>query len=134
MEDCIFCKIIEGKIPSEKVYEDSNTFAFLDINPNAKGHTLVVPKKHSENIEKADDESLVNLIKTVKKIVKALKKEYKGVTLRLNEGKTSGQIVDHIHFHIIPRSEKDNFPHWPHLKYKENETKEYAEKIRKLIK
>ena len=133
MEDCLFCKIIKGKIPCEKVYEDSDTIAFLDINPNNKGHTLVTPKKHFENMEKADDKSLISAIKTVKKIVKALKKDFPGVNVRVNEGKIAGQLIFHLHFHVIPRLDNDNFPHWPHIKYKDNEIKEYAEKIKKNL-
>ncbi|MFV0479668.1 MAG: HIT family protein [Anaerorhabdus sp.] len=109
---CIFCKIIQGDLPSFKVYEDEYVLAFLDINPVTLGHTLVVPKHHVENIEHASEECLMHLAKTLPTIANQIKStcQAKGFNYLSNSEKVSGQLVDHLHFHIIPRySEQDNF-------------------------
>ncbi|MEI6597253.1 MAG: HIT family protein, partial [bacterium] len=105
MENCIFCKIITGEIPSYKVYEDEQILAFLDINPVNHGHTLVVPKKHFVNIEETDEQVLYLIIKIVKKIGASLKKNLgvAGYNVLENNDPVAGQIVPHLHFHIIPR-------------------------------
>lgn len=102
-EECIFCKIIEGEIPSYKVYEDENVVAFLDANPVAKGHTLVVPKKHVENIHEAKEMSY--MWEAVVEVSNAVKKAYKpeGINIEANNGEIAGQEVFHLHFHITPR-------------------------------
>ena len=109
MENCIFCKIIKCEIPSKKVYEDNDTLAFLDINPANTGHTIVVPKKHFENIYKIDEDVLESLIKTVKKVATTIKENLKadGINIIQNNGRQAGQIVNHVHFHIIPRFKGD---------------------------
>lgn len=109
MKDCIFCKITNGKIPSNKVYEDENFFAFLDITPKSEGHTLVIPKKHFENIFDADEEILSLYGGVFKKISDKLKEDYNydGVNIVNNSGKASGQEVMHLHFHVIPRYSQD---------------------------
>jgi len=107
--DCIFCKIVRGEIPSKKVYEDKDTLAFLDINPANPGHTLVVPKKHSEDITKSDEEDIANVMRVVKNITTNLKEKMNaiGVNVMQNNGKPAGQIVAHTHFHVIPRYPND---------------------------
>jgi histidine triad (HIT) family protein len=107
--ECIFCKIIEGKIPCYKVYEDNNVFAFLDINPINKGHVLVLSKKHYENLFDIKEPDLIEVIKIVQKVVKTLDQLSlgKGFTIMQNNGKDSGQAVPHIHFHVIPRTSGD---------------------------
>lgn len=108
--ECLFCKIVKNEVPSKKVYEDSNTLAFLDINPANPGHTLVMPKKHAENIFDIDDESLKNTISVVKEMAKSIKEKMNAVGINVvqNNGKQAGQIVNHVHFHVIPRFENDN--------------------------
>jgi len=112
MSDCIFCKIIKGDLPSAKVYEDEDVFAFLDISPVTKGHTLVIPKVHNENIYDMEAESAAKLFAAVPKIARALKAEFapKGMNLLNNNGAFAGQAVFHYHMHLIPRyDEQDGF-------------------------
>lgn len=104
MEDCIFCKIVKGEIPAQKVYEDDNVLAFNDINPAAPVHVLVIPKKHIENIlklEAEDEYILIELFNSIKKIAKELNLEKDGFRLISNCGKDAGQEVMHLHFHIL---------------------------------
>ena len=104
MEDCIFCKIVKGEIPSEKVYEDENVLAFKDINPAAPIHVLVIPKKHIENvlkIEKEDSKILSGIFESFKEIAKKMGIEEDGFRVVSNCGKDAGQEVMHLHFHIL---------------------------------
>ncbi len=112
MSDCIFCKIVNGEIPSAKVYEDEHVYAFLDISQVTKGHTLVIPKKHSENIFETDPEIAGKVFEAVPKIANAIKKTYnpKGLNLLQNNGEFAYQSVFHLHIHLIPRyDETDGF-------------------------
>ena len=136
MEGCIFCKIINGKIPAAKVYEDSDTVTFLDIMPANRGHCLVVPKKHYETFLDISDEDLKNLIIAAKKVTKALSLSIGNgsYNIVMNNGKEAGQVVAHAHLHIIPRFKGDRLRiKWSHKKYEENEMKEIQEKIRKFV-
>ncbi len=109
MSECIFCKIIEGKIPSYTVYEDEMVIAFLDINPAAIGHTLVIPRKHSENIYDIDRESLNEIMKTAQKIANHYKTTLNCTNVQLihSAGRHAQQEVMHFHLHIVPRFEND---------------------------
>lgn len=102
MENCIFCKIISGEIPSYKVYEDSMILAFLDVNPNSNGHTLIVPKKHYLDLLDIDEDYLNQILKLSKNLGNNLKEKlnYDGFTLIQNNGDC--QEVKHFHFHLIP--------------------------------
>lgn len=133
--DCIFCKIIKGEIPAEKIYEDEKTLAFLDISPNNPGHTLVVAKEHYENIEVISEDLLCDIMKTIKKIGKAIKDGlgYPGYNLILNNDPVAGQLVPHLHFHVIPRRPDDGFKHWQQSKYQPGEAEEAAKKLRSFI-
>ncbi|MBI2564979.1 HIT family protein [Candidatus Woesearchaeota archaeon] len=133
--DCIFCKIISKKIPSDIVYEDDNTIAFLDISPVNKGHTLIVPKKHSENLIASEEKDIHESLNVIKKITPAIIKTVKadGWNLGVNNGPAAGQIVKHTHFHIIPRFSNDGLKHWHKKSYAEAESKQIAEAIRKEI-
>jgi len=103
MDNCLFCKIIKGEVPSYKIYEDDFVYAFLDINPEKPGHTLVVPKKHSENIFNIEKDDLERVIMASKKISQKMEQlGYGGVNIYNNNGEGSGQIVFHFHMHIIP--------------------------------
>ena len=116
---CIFCKIINGEIPAFKIYEDEYVLCFLDISQASEGHTLIVPKKHFENLFDVDQETLNHMAQAVK-IVTNLLKEKLGVTdvnLLNNSGTNAGQTVMHLHFHIIPRKEGDNI----NFSFQENE-------------
>ncbi|MBI2459617.1 MAG: HIT family protein [Parcubacteria group bacterium] len=129
---CLFCKIIAGQIPSYKVYEDESTLAFLDINPVNPGHTLVVPKKHFTNIEEADEPTVCQIIKIVKKIGLSFKKNLAtpGYNLAVNNDPAAGQIVPHLHFHVMPRLLNDGLRPWPQKKYQANQAEEVLNKIK----
>ena len=104
MEDCIFCKIIKGEIPSTKVYEDENVLAFKDINPVTPIHVLVIPKKHYQNILDVNEESkniYGEIFMAMNKIAKELGIEKDGFRVISNCGKDAGQEVMHLHFHIL---------------------------------
>ncbi len=133
MKDCLFCKIIKGEIPSTKIYEDENSFAFLDINPVSIGHTLLIPKKHSRNLFDTEDKTLAILSPILKKLSIAIKKATKsdGINIGINNEPTAGQVVFHLHMHIIPRYKNDNIKMWGGKK--ENYKEEIAEKIKKLL-
>ena len=108
-QDCIFCKIVNKEIPSVQVYEDEDIIAFLDINPANKGHTLVAPKKHYEDIFSVDEEVLKKMIAVVKFLAERIKStmQCEGLNVVQNNGRCAGQLVNHIHFHIIPRFSGD---------------------------
>lgn len=134
MSDCIFCKLVSKEIPAEIVYEDENTMAFLDINPATKGHCLVIPKEHYETILDVPEDVLCNVIKTVKKISLALSKTSPGMNVVQSNGRAAHQEVDHIHFHVIPRSGTDGqLLTWKAGSYAENESKSIANGIRSNI-
>lgn len=104
MDDCLFCKIVKGEIPSTKVYEDEFVYAFKDINPEAPVHILVIPKKHIESInkiEKEDEELIGKIFTTIKKVAKDQKIAESGYRVVSNCGKDAGQTVMHLHFHIL---------------------------------
>ena len=111
--DCIFCSILAGDIPSATIYEDDDILAFLDIGPIIKGHTLVIPKKHVETIHEISEEQLTAVMCGVQKVaaaqVKALGAE--GVNITQANGSVAGQVVPHLHFHVIPRYADDGH-HW----------------------
>lgn len=137
MEDCIFCKIVKGEIPSKKIFEDEKVFVFLDIKPMAKGHCLIIPKQHFENIFDAPEEILKEVIFATKKVVSLLQKSLgvDGVNIFNNNGKTAEQSIFHLHFHILPRYENDGLSilNWMLEKTKEvdqEELKKLAEQIK----
>ena len=111
MEDCIFCKIIKGEIPSFKVYEDEYVFSFADINPIAEGHTLIIPKKHTRDLWEIDEKYLIAVHLASKKIIAAVSEALKpsGVAAMQLNGESVGQSVLHYHLHLIPRL-KDHPP------------------------
>ena len=107
--NCVFCAIAAGEIPSFKIYEDDRFLAYLDINPFSKGHALVIPKEHYPCLAETPDDVLAELIATVKKVAAkvcgALKSD--GFNVVQNNGEAAGQTVKHIHFHIVPRYADD---------------------------
>lgn len=132
MENCIFCKIVKGEIPCDKIYEDENVLAFLDIAPVNIGHSLVIPKKHFVNIYDTPEELVASMIKAAKLISKAIKSgvDADGINVTMNNDPAAGQVVFHSHIHIIPRLESDGFGLWRGRRpYKEGEANEVAKKI-----
>lgn len=111
--DCIFCRIIAGQIPSTKIYEDENTLAFLDIGPLVKGHTLVIPKAHHSLLMESPDDVLKQVIVAVRRVAAALVKGLgaDGVNIHQANGTSAGQVVPHLHVHVVPRYEGDGH-HW----------------------
>jgi histidine triad (HIT) family protein len=113
MEECIFCKIVRGEIPSHKVYENDKVFAFEDINPISEGHTLIVPKRHAANLWEIPDEDLAAVHVASRKIIHAIQKALHPsgvVCLQLN-GRGVNQVVMHYHLHLMPRT--PNSPELP---------------------
>ncbi len=134
MEDCIFCKIVNGEIPSAKIYENDKVFAFLDISPISDGHTLVIPKRHFEKLHDCPAELLGRVSSRLGKIAKAVAAGMNsdGYNVLCNNGRAAGQLVSHLHFHIIPRNSGDGvFNRWPAYKYEEGKTETITAKIRK---
>lgn len=117
MDNCIFCKIASGKAPCYKIYEDELTLAFLDISKDTFGHTLVVPKSHCTNILDCPDDVLAAVIKTVKKVSNHYVQNcgFKGVNILNASGEEAQQSVFHLHFHILPRMDKDEMDAFPKL-------------------
>jgi len=132
MENCIFCKIVAGEIPAHKIWENDHVLAFLDVNPIAKGHTLVIPKKHCMDIFDADDEYLKEITAALKKVSSLIKQDLgaTGVNLMNASGIDAQQTVFHLHFHIIPRFTNDGLDTWPKSDFKDTSLEETAKKIR----
>lgn len=108
--NCIFCAIAAGELPSFKIYEDDVVLAFLDINPFSNGHVLVIPKNHSEGLLDTDDATLADVIARVKKVARHIKAALPcdGFNILQNNGEAAGQTVKHLHFHIVPRLAGDD--------------------------
>jgi len=111
MEDCIFCKIVNGEISTNKVYEDDNFIGILDANPKAEGHTLVIPKKHFKTLLDMPDSLGNELVEAVKKVSLKLIDDGKaeGFNVVVNNFSVAGQLVSHLHVHIVPRKKGDGF-------------------------
>jgi histidine triad (HIT) family protein len=107
---CIFCKIIDGNIPSSKVYEDENILAILDLSQTTYGHTLVMPKKHYQNILEIPSDELATLMVKVQELAKLItaKLNANGVNILVNTNEAAGQTVMHLHIHIIPRYDEND--------------------------
>ncbi len=135
-ENCIFCKIVAGEIPAEKVYEDSEVLGFLTLSPNNKGHVLVIPKDHIENIYGFSDELACRIILATKKIAIAVKNglDADGVNIIMNNEEAAGQVVFHSHTHIVPRFNNDGLhTNLPIKEYLAGEMSEFGEKIKKEV-
>ena len=112
---CIFCKIARKEAPANTVYEDEKVIAFLSIQPINIGHTLVVPKRHYENIYEIPDEEVAYLYKIVKKMASAIKKavDAEGIRIVQNNGEAAGQVIFHLHVHVIPMKKDRQWVHHP---------------------
>lgn len=126
MRNCIFCKIGNGEIPCNKIYENKKFLVFIDIHPVSDGHLLIIPKKHIVWMQDADDKTIGEIFKLTKKMMLALKKSLK---CDLVQVAVVGEEVPHFHIHLIPRYLTDNLPHFPTKKYQDGEEKEIANKI-----
>jgi len=109
MSDCLFCKIADKEMKGDVVYEDEAVMALLDINPRAPGHVFVIPKKHYQDLLAVPDEEMGKIFSAVKKIGEKIKEKTRAdaLTIGINNGRVSGQEIDHLHIHIIPRFKGD---------------------------
>ncbi|MFO7711546.1 MAG: HIT family protein [Candidatus Woesearchaeota archaeon] len=132
---CLFCKIAKGEIPSAKVYEDDEVLAFLDIAPVHPGHCLVIPKEHYVTMVDIPSDLLQKVIAVTKMCAKGVMDATgcDGFNISQNNFRASGQAIDHLHFHVIPRFEGDGLKLWPQGSYKDGEIEEIAESIKKLL-
>ena len=136
VDDCIFCKMVAGQIPVTKIYEDQAVLAFLDIGPISDGHTLVIPKQHFEKLHEYPAELLGQVFSRLGKIAGAIAAAMnsEGYNLLCNNGRAAGQLVEHLHFHIIPRNTADGlFNRWPSYEYKAGIVEEIAARIRENL-
>ena len=136
MSDCIFCKMVAGEIPAAKVYEDDVVLAFLDIGPISEGHALVIPKEHYATLHNCPSEVMGAVASRLGKIARAVADAMgsDGYNILCNNGRAAGQIVEHVHFHVIPRNTGDGvFDRWPAFKYPEGRIGAIAESIRKNL-
>lgn len=108
--DCIFCKIANGEIPSKTLYEDNDFRVILDISPASKGHAIILPKKHADNIYELSDEDASKIFVVAKRVATVMEKVLKcdGMNILQNNGETAGQSLFHLHVHLIPRYKNDN--------------------------
>jgi len=135
MENCIFCQIVKKEIPAKIVYEDDDFLAFLDINPNNPGHTLVIPKVHHEDLFTLPEDVLQKLSLVIKKVALGVKQATKadGINLGMNNGSAAGQVIYHAHVHIIPRFKSDGLKHWPSQTVTEEEMSILQKEITKKM-
>ncbi|ALE03902.1 HIT family protein [Bartonella ancashensis] len=134
-KDNIFAKLIRNEIPSVRVYENNDVIAFMDIKPQAPGHTLIIPRKGSRNLLDADTETLFPVIEAVQKIAIAVKKAFQadGITvMQLNEP-ASHQTVFHLHFHVIPRMEGVELSSHDHITTSTEILEKHAREIQKFL-
>jgi histidine triad (HIT) family protein len=136
MDGCVFCKMAAGEIPVAKVYEDEAVLAFLDIGPISDGHTLVIPRQHCGRIDECDPEELAEVARRLGRIAGAVAAavEADGYNVLSNNGAAAGQVVEHLHFHIIPRKAGDRvFTQWPSYRYRPGQIEEIAAEIRRRL-
>jgi histidine triad (HIT) family protein len=133
-ESCIFCKIARKEAPANVVYEDDKVIAFMSIQPINVGHTLVVPKKHYDNVYEITEEEVAYLYRIVKKVAHAVKKAVnaEGIRIVQNNGAAAGQVIFHLHAHIIPMRQGPHGVHYPRNRGAD-ELKDDALKIRQFL-
>jgi len=138
-EGCIFCRIARGEAPAQIIWEDEQTMAFLDIAPVARGHTLVIPRRHYRDLMSVPDEELAAVMATAKRVARALMEGLgaTGVNVLHASGVAAGQSVFHFHLHLIPRREGDGLDPWPEEGYqgreREREQEDDPEEVCKRI-
>lgn len=131
--ECVFCRIVSGALPSQRVYENDRILAFMDIGPVVKGHVLVIPKEHFENLAVIPLPLLEQVVGIVQKIARAQLRalQAEGINLSQANGEVAGQVVPHIHFHVIPRFHSDGVHrNWHPTEYADrDEMKSFADRI-----
>lgn len=135
MSDCLFCKIVRKEILAEIVHENGKTIAFLDIKPVNPGHVLVVPKEHHPDFASTPVDQLGAAAAVAQKVAKAAMKALgaPGFNIGVNNGRAAGQLVDHMHLHVIPRFDGDGYHLWHGKAYEDGEMKGVAEKLRAAL-
>lgn len=131
--DCIFCKIVAGQIPALKVLQDEEALAFLDIGPLAEGHVLLIPKRHFATLDQMPADVAGAMLRHLPALAAAVQAAVgcQGLNVLQNNGRVAHQVVDHVHFHLIPRNEADAFHfNWPAGKYPQGRAEQLAESIR----
>lgn len=126
---CVFCRVVSGELPSYKVYEDDWVLGILDIRPVGRGHTLVIPKRHFENILDIEEDLMLHIYRVARKVAESQKRALNpaGIGVAQNNGAAAGQIIFHFHTHVIPKWSPDQDRHEPAA----GELEEVAEMIRK---
>ena len=135
--NCIFCKIVAGAIPCVKVLEDAAALAFLDIDPLARGHVLLIPRQHYVTLDQMPADEAGAMLRHLPALGQAVQAavQCEGFNVLQNNGRVAHQVVPHVHFHIIPRNRGDAFCfNWPAGAYKSGEIDELAQAIRRLLK
>lgn len=132
MSDCLFCRIIAGEIPAEKVFEDDRMVAFMDIQPINPGHLLVVPKEHSRDLTEMSPEDVGSLFRLVQHVARSVRDAVgaPGFNIGVNTGGAAGQVVFHTHVHVMPRFDNDGHRHWEKKPMSADEIAEVAGRIR----
>ena len=136
MSDCIFCRIVSGEVPSARVYETEEVLAILDINPVAPGHTLLLSKEHVPGVLEAGPEVLAALAQALSTVARGVVRatEAEGLNVLLNSGRPAGQLVPHLHFHLIPRRSGDGLRlEWRPGSYPEGEMEAHRRRIAQAI-
>ncbi len=132
-QECIFCKLVRNEIPSKKIYDDKDVMAFLDINPASIGHSMIIPKKHFANLHEIDDHTLGKVMGVAKIIAERAMKRLaaQGVNILQSNGRHAGQIIDHMHVHVIPRYDNDNIMlRFPRAQLSEEDMKKIQDKMK----
>ena len=132
-DDCIFCKLSNGDIPTNALYEDDVVKVIFDLNPASKGHVLILPKNHFDDIYSMDDATAAHVFQVAVKVAKAMKETLgcEGLNIVQNNGEIAGQTVFHFHMHLIPRKAGDQaVPEWEHLSLSDDEMKEICDKMK----
>lgn len=135
MQDCIFCKIVRKEIPVSIVFESETIAAFLDIKPVNPGHMLVIPKDHYSDFVSTPSERLGDIASVAQKVARAAMQalDARGFNIAVNNGRVAGQVVDHMHLHVMPRFEGDGHELWHGKAYAEGEMREVAGKLREAL-
>jgi len=134
-DDCIFCAIVRGEIPSAKVYEDELTYAFLDLNPLTRGHSLVIPKEHHADILDIPKDLMAEVSKAAKLVAAAAKEGLAadGINLLHASGAAAEQSVFHFHIHVVPRYADDHIHPFPRPRYREDDPQGTVASIAKAL-
>jgi histidine triad (HIT) family protein len=135
MNDCLFCKIVRKEIPATVVHENDRTLCFMDIKPVNAGHMLVIPKKHFDDYASTSDEALREMAVIARRLGEAAMKALgaPGFNLAVNNGAAAGQLVGHVHLHVIPRFEGDGHELWHGKPYEEGEAQAVADKLKTAL-